>query len=312
MVQQLQQQDVYQQHASALVNSTCIGTGTRIWAFVNILAGAKIGAECNICDHVFIENDVSIGDRVTIKCGVQIWDGICLEDDVFVGPNVTFTNDRFPRANQKPEALLSTIVKKGASIGANATILPGITIGENAMVGAGAVITQTVPENAIVKGVPAKITGYTDTFIFPADAVNVTEGDKLHGPVLYSLNTVQDIRGNLVVGECDKELPFVPRRMFMVYDVPNAKVRGAHAHKECHQFLIATHGSVSVILDDGDQRHEYTLSNPKVGIYIHPGVWGIQYKYSSKAVLIVLASHGYDANDYIRDYSEFLAWKKQQ
>src|ERR1700694_34277 len=121
-------------HETALVESSFIGKETRIWAFAHVLAGAKIGADCNICDHVFIENDVRIGDRVTIKCGVQVWDGITLEDDVFVGPNVTFTNDIYPRSKHYLPKFDQTLIKRGASIGANATILPGITIAERAMI----------------------------------------------------------------------------------------------------------------------------------------------------------------------------------
>lgn len=126
--------------------------------------GHARGADCNVCDHVFIENDVLVGDRVTIKCGVQLWDGVRLEDDVFVGPNATFTNDIFPRSKQYPQAFAHTEVRRGASIGANATILPGVTIGSRAMVGAGAVVTRNVPPNAVVVGNPAaKIVGYVDT-----------------------------------------------------------------------------------------------------------------------------------------------------
>ena len=144
-------------HEKALVEDGAqIGANTRIWAFVHILPRAVIGRDCNICDHVFIENDVVIEDRVTIKCGVQIWDGLRIEDDVFIGPNATFTNDFFPRSRQSFE-LMRTCVKKGASIGANATILPGITIGENAMVGAGAVVTKDVPAGMLVAGNPARI-----------------------------------------------------------------------------------------------------------------------------------------------------------
>lgn len=139
-----------------------IGSGTRVWAFAHVLAGAVIGRDCNICDQTFIENDVRIGDRVTIKCGVQIWDGVRLEDDVFVGPNATFTNDLFPRSKQYPEKFTETFVRRGASIGANATILAGRTIGEYAMVGAGAVVTKDVPPYAIVVGNPARIRGYID------------------------------------------------------------------------------------------------------------------------------------------------------
>ena len=152
----------YFKHAAAIVESSSIGQGTRIWAFAHVLPGAVIGSDCNICDGVFVENDVRVGDRVTVKCGVQLWDGITLEDDVFVGPNATFTNDRFPRSKVRPEAFARTLVCAGASIGANATILPGLTIGAKAMVGAGAVVTRDVPANAIVLGNPATIRGYAE------------------------------------------------------------------------------------------------------------------------------------------------------
>jgi acetyltransferase-like isoleucine patch superfamily enzyme len=148
-------------HQHALVEPGArIGPGTRIWAFAHILPGAVIGQDCNICDQTFIENDVVVGDRVTIKSGVQLWDGVTLGDDVFVGPNATFTNDPFPRSRQRPTSFPRTFVCNGASIGANATILPGLTIGEAAMVGAGAVVTKDVPPEAIVVGNPARIVGY--------------------------------------------------------------------------------------------------------------------------------------------------------
>ena len=145
-------------HERALVESgASIGPGTRVWPFAHILPGAKIGSGCNICDHVFIENDVVIGDRVTVKCGIYIWDGVTVEDDVHLGPNVVFTNDRFPR--KKPFRLERTTVRRGASIGANATLLPGITVGRSAMVGAGSVVTKDVPAFALVVGNPARRIG---------------------------------------------------------------------------------------------------------------------------------------------------------
>ena len=143
-------------HPSSDVQSKQVGEGTRVWQYVVILPGAIIGRDCNICSHCFIENKVSVGDRVTVKCGVQLWDGLTLEDDVFVGPNVTFTNDLKPRSRNTAAKLLPTLVKKGASIGANATILPGITIGEGAMVGAGSVVTKDVPPGVTVVGNPAR------------------------------------------------------------------------------------------------------------------------------------------------------------
>lgn len=144
-------------HKLSDVQSPNIGENTNVWQFSVILPGAVIGNDCNICAHTFIENDVLIGNRVTIKSGVYIWDGVTLEDDVFIGPCVAFTNDKKPRSKIYPEKFARIVVKKGASIGANATILPGIVIGEGAMVGAGAVVTKDVPANATVVGNPARI-----------------------------------------------------------------------------------------------------------------------------------------------------------
>jgi UDP-2-acetamido-3-amino-2,3-dideoxy-glucuronate N-acetyltransferase len=144
-------------HPLADVKSAQIGDGTKIWQFVVVLAGARIGRDCNVCAQVFIENDVVVGDRVTLKNGVQLWDGVRLEDDVFVGPNATFTNDPFPRSKQRLGHFSVTVVRRGASIGANATLLPGVTVGEGAMVGAGSVVTKDVPPGAVVAGNPARI-----------------------------------------------------------------------------------------------------------------------------------------------------------
>ena len=142
-------------HKLADVQSKNIGDDTKIWQFSVILKDAVIGKNCNICAQVFIENDVKIGDNVTVKCGVQLWDGITLEDNVFIGPNVTFANDKHPRSKIYPDSFWRTTVKKGASIGANATLCPGITIGEGAMIGAGAVVTKDVPPHMTVVGNPA-------------------------------------------------------------------------------------------------------------------------------------------------------------
>ncbi|RYE53596.1 MAG: N-acetyltransferase, partial [Sphingobacteriales bacterium] len=147
-------------HKLSDVQSKKIGDDTSVWQFSVVLPNAEIGKMCNICAQVFIENDVVIGNRVTIKPGVQIWDGITIEDDVFIGPNVTFTNDLKPRSKQKDWVCMRTLVKRGASIGANSTILPGIIIGENSMIGAGAVVTKNVPPNTLWVGNPAKQIGW--------------------------------------------------------------------------------------------------------------------------------------------------------
>jgi UDP-2-acetamido-3-amino-2,3-dideoxy-glucuronate N-acetyltransferase len=144
-------------HSTAQTDGATIGAGTRVWQYCVILPGAKVGEDCNICAHVFIESDVVIGSRVTIKCGVQLWNGLRVDDDVFIGPNVTFTNDARPRSGRNRGRYLPTTVHNGASVGANATILPGITIGHFAFIAAGAVITRTVPPYALVVGNPGKL-----------------------------------------------------------------------------------------------------------------------------------------------------------
>lgn len=297
-------------HPKAVVEEgVTIGEGTRVWAFAHILPGATIGVDCNICDHVFIENDVRVGNRCTIKCGVQLWDGVSLDEDVFVGPNVTFTNDKFPRSKRYPDAFATTCVKRGSSIGANATILPGLQIGEKAMVGAGAVVTHNVPPNAIVAGNPARIVGYVDTTVRPtvqSALSTTTEDSRVLGVKLIQLHHVADMRGDLCVAEWHRDLPFVPRRVFMVYDVPDARVRGEHAHRQCQEFLVCVKGSMAVVVDDGSHREEYVLEEPWIGLYLPPNVWRIQYRYSRDAVSMVLASHEYDAADYIRSYEDFL------
>ena len=143
-------------HPDSDVQSTSIGSDTKIWQYSIVLPKARIGERCNICSHVFIENDVVIGDDVTIKNGVQIWDGIRIGNGVFVGPNVTFANDKYPKSKAYKDVYPETVLEEGVSIGAGAVILPGLTIGKNALVGAGAVVTKNVADNAIVKGNPAR------------------------------------------------------------------------------------------------------------------------------------------------------------
>lgn len=147
-------------HPLADVQSEFIGQNTSIWQFVVILSQARIGSNCNICANVLIENDVVVGNNVTIKSGVQLWDGVTIENSVFIGPNVTFTNDLVPRSKIYPEKFERTIVRAGASIGANSTIIAGVEIGEYALIGAGSVVTKNVPSNTIWYGNPAKQKGY--------------------------------------------------------------------------------------------------------------------------------------------------------
>lgn len=340
--------ELFSRHPESLVEATAeIGPRTRIWAFAHVLAGAKIGADCNICDQTFIEGGARIGDRVTLKCGVQVWEGVTLEDDVFVGPNATFTNDPFPRSRRRPAQFAKTVVRKRASIGANATILPGITIGADAMVGAGAVVTSDVPPRAIVMGNPAAVTGYVDArehtntdarlgFIPQPEEQRMPGAGVVRDPIrflskprsrptdlsdpkanaatslvggasLVKLPRISDPRGQLSYAEIEQLLPFRVARYFLVFGVPNRKVRGEHAHRTLQQFLVCVHGSCSVRLFDGTQGEEVLLNRPEMGLFVPPMVWATQYKYSADAVLMVLASEVYNEDDYIRDLDQYLA-----
>jgi acetyltransferase-like isoleucine patch superfamily enzyme len=302
-------------HPQAVCETQSIGERTRIWAFAYLLAGARIGAECNICSHVFIEDDVVLGDRVTIKSGVQLWNGTVVEDDVFIGPNVAFANDKFPRSKHYLGHHPRTLICRDASIGANATILPGVTIGRAAMIGAGAVVTGDVPANAIVTGNPARITGYVEqgksARLRTRTVAAVPEQGRLTTSVagvdLIRLRSVEDVRGNLAVGEIPSELPFAPQRVFLIHGLEGKYVRGEHALKTCHQFLLCANGSCAIVFDDGLCREEVVLDRRDIGVYLPPLTWWVQYKHSADCVLLVLASALYNEAEYIRDYDAFLA-----
>ncbi len=150
----------YYCHPLALVESNQIGKGTRIWAFSHVLPGSSIGENCNICEHTYIEKNVIIGNDVTIKSGVYLWEGVRLEDQTFIGPNVTFTNDLKPRSKRYHTKYIETIVQKGATIGANSTVIAGNVIGEYAMIGAGSVVTKNIPNHTLWFGNPAQFKGY--------------------------------------------------------------------------------------------------------------------------------------------------------
>lgn len=299
------------QHPAALVETAHIGAGTRIAAFAHLLPGAVVGADCEIGGQVLLENDVRVGDRVTIQSGAQLRDGTRIEDDVCIGPNAILLNatPRQPRAGH-------IVVREGASIGANATLLPGVTIGRKAVVEVGAVVTHDVPPNAIVTGNPARIVGYVElphpnppaaivAQPFRPDEPAARKPAQVRGVWLQRMPVITDLRGNLAVGEIGKELPFAPKRYFVVFDVSSREVRGEHAHRTLHQFLVCLKGECALVVDDGVTREEILLDSPAIGVHVEPLVWGIQYKFSSDALLLVLASDKYDPDDYIRDYDEF-------
>ena len=302
-------------HPNALVDPGArVGDGTRVWAFAHIVSGAVIGRDGNICDHVFVEGDVTLGDRVTVKSGVQLWSGLRVADDVFIGPNATFANDRFPRSRDHSEAIVETHLRKGCSIGANATILAGVTVGTKAMVGAGAVVTADVPPFAIVTGNPARITGYTSARSRGAIETRGSEpGGALvvRGARFIGLPRIDDLRGALIPIEFEAALPFRPMRAFLSFDVPTKEVRGESAHRTLEQVLVCVRGSLSVVLDDGIEREEIQLARADVGLYVPRLTWVSRYRHSSDAVVLGLVSAPYDASDYIRGYEEFLSLSRR-
>jgi dTDP-4-dehydrorhamnose 3,5-epimerase-like enzyme len=176
------------------------------------------------------------------------------------------------------------------------------------------VVTRDVPANAIVVGNPARISGYVSSGHkgpIPVSRVPMTEGEvPVRGVRLQSFPVVEDLRGKLSFGEYGAHLPFVPRRYFVVYDVPSQEVRGEHAHRKCHQMMVCLKGTVEILVDDGSQRAVVPLTDPSLGIHVPPLIWTSQYKYSKDALLLVLASEEYDPEDYIRNYEEFLKVRK--
>ncbi len=298
----------YFAHPDALVETEAIGPRTRIWAFAHVLEGARIGADCHLCDRAFVEA-ADIGDRVTLKSNAQIAEGVTIEDDVFIGPNVVFANDPYPRSKRHLASYPRARVGRGASIGANATILPGLTIGPLAMIGAGAVVTRDVPARAIVVGNPGYVSGYVEGHqkdrVKANAASSLTEPVRTGGATLYHLPRITGDCGTLSFAELNQSLPFPVSRYFLVFGVPGRHFRGEHAHRTLHQYLVAVHGSCVVRLFDGERSEEILLDRPECALHVPPMVWSTQYKYSADAVLLVLASDVYREEDYIRNFEEF-------
>ena len=217
-------------------------------------------------------------------------------------------------------------IQQDVRIDAASVLGEAVTIGRGAWIRPGSVVLRSVPANSIVEGNPAEVVGYvasdSDRALRQprlidlrqyADAKRPTKIDLgIGGCSVYAMRSITDPRGALTVGEVGEELPFTPARYFAVYDVPSVELRGEHAHKECQQFLLCIHGSCRILLDDGNERCELTLDRPDYGVFMPPMVWGTQYRYSADAVLMVFASHSYDADDYLRTYEEFLVEKDRR
>ena len=245
---------------------------------------------------------------MTTAPDATILPGAYIEAGVTLGHRITVGANSVVLAGEQA----STLIEDDVWIGANCTIYGDVVIGARARIDHGSVVTTSVPPKAVVMGNPAKIVGYVDTPIYDHGIAqtrvsNTTSiASAVKGVALYTLKYVPDMRGALSVGEFHRDIPFAPKRYFLVLGVPTAETRGEHAHIACHQFLIAVTGSVAVVADDGTNRQEFILDRPHAGLYLPPLTWGIQYRYSSDAVLLVFASDYYEPDDYIRDYKQFV------
>ena len=264
---------------------------------------ATLSSTCSIDAGTYVGSRVAIGERVVVKAGATL-NGLCqIADDCVIGTGCVL--DAGDDAG-------SVVIEAGAILAASVTVSGPAKIGKGARIEAGTTILRDVPPHALVAGNPAQIIGYTSTAErsedLPAGKRNShqVECSSVHGVTLHRFPRIIDLRGNLTVGEFERTVPFSPKRYFIVFGVPNAEIRGEHAHRTCKQFLICARGTCSVVADDGEHREEFLLDDPSLGLYLPPLTWGIQYKYSPDAVLLVFASEYYDSNEYIRDYDDFI------
>jgi acetyltransferase-like isoleucine patch superfamily enzyme len=262
---------------------------------------ATVGVGSRVDAFAILGDDVELGDDVRVRSGARVLPRARVGRGTVIGENAVVGGAE--HSDVGPDVV----------IGANATVLPGVRVERHALVEPGSVVADAVPANAIVRGNPARIIGYVGDELEPPSAriAAMAEprgpGDtRVRGVRIERLTLREDLRGSLMAAEF-AELPFSPVRLFTVFAVQGEHIRGSHAHRQCRQFLVCAAGTLSCVVDDGAAREEILLDHPGVGIYVPPMIWGTQYKYSSDALLLVLASHPYDPEDYIRDYDEFLA-----
>jgi UDP-2-acetamido-3-amino-2,3-dideoxy-glucuronate N-acetyltransferase len=283
----------------------------------HIHPSASLGPDVQIAEDAFVGPNCYIEGRIVIGPSARLIAGVTLIGEAEIGsgcviePNVSMTTVLAPDGRKASPLVIGA----GARIGAGSVLSYGLSIGPNAQIGAGTVVVRNVPPHAIVSGNPATIVGYATS---PAlgrtgllKATDETSGTtvvdcSVPGVRIFKFPRIRDLRGDLSVGEFGHNVPFFPKRYFLVFDVPSAETRGEHAHRVCEQFLVCVSGRVAVVVDDGARREEVELDAPDVGLYIPPRIWALQYKYSSSSALLVFASHYYDPEDYIRDYQQFL------
>lgn len=261
-----------------------------------------------ICLSEDIASDVTIGPYCVVEAGVALEEGVEVASHAAIGANARIGARSKVGAGARIGA--GCILDRDVTVGANAIIADEVRLNVSAFVEPGTKVNAPVPPYAIVSGQEGTITGYVDAAldVLPNLGASPHEGSqesRVRGVRVYDMREFPDLRGTLLVGEFGKELPFLPKRYFLVYDVLSERTRGEHAHRECHQFLTCIQGACSVLADDGTNRQEFRLDRRSIGLHLPPMIWGVQYKFSRDGVLLVFASAYYDPSDYIRDYNEF-------
>jgi len=291
---------------SARIIDSVVGTGSHVGIGSILRDGVRVGENCRIGDYVLVEGEVSISDGVEIESFSHIRGPVTMGMHVRVGSHSCIGGPH--------EGVIE--IQTSVTIGAHATIMSPSRIGEFAIIEAGAVVMKNVPSNAVVAGNPAKIVRYQHAAscptlpAYPQEVEGVTH-TSIPGVNIFHMPVFEDLRGNLSVGEIGKHIPFEVKRYFLTFEVESEEARGEHAHRTLHQLLLCVHGRVHILADNGRVREEFILDRPNVGLHLPPMIWGVQYRFSPGAVLLVLCSDLYDPGDYIRDYSMFVAETRQ-
>jgi acetyltransferase-like isoleucine patch superfamily enzyme len=293
-------------HPAAVVECRSVCEGTSIGAWSRVGPEVEIAGPCAIGEHTLLEGRIRIAAGAAVGSHVYLRGPLSIEPGVSIGPQCCVD------ANTGAEIVLG----EGAVLGAAAAVWPGVTVGRRARVEPGSVVTKNVPAMAVVAGNPAQIVRYSGVPSAPPQAhtaalVDESAAAAVRGVTLRRLPLYEDLRGCLTFGEAARHVPFPIRRYFLSFGVSSEQVRGEHAHRALHQFLIAVHGRVHIVADDGVHQADFLLDRPDIGIHIPPMTWSVQYRFSADAVLLALCSENYDPADYIRDYAEFLRLARQ-
>ena len=267
--------------------------------------GADIAPDAAVGPNCVLRGEISIGARTTLGPSVSLAGAVVIAADCRIDAGVTTTEGLSGAGGAR------LVLGAGVQVGAGSVLTLGLEIGAGARIEAGSIVTRAVPAHAIVAGDPAVVVGFVTTEPPPT----FTDGNVIHsravaGVSFHRFPVVREPRGSLIFSEFGMEVPFVPKRYFMVHDVPPHQLRGTHARETCGELLVCVAGSINAVVDDGLSREEYVLDRPHLGLYIPPLVWATQYKHTPDAILMVFATHHYEADDYIVDYDGFVAGRK--